>query len=424
MAQIERLLAEMEQNKGIDGVARNVPQNAIGKFVADNLHGGRDFLNQKFGLPFVETGIGLGDLFMGQAPEMIEDASWGQPIIQPTGHGGKLDSRMGDVLGLPLPYAGAGQLGKLGLRSAGKGIDGLMNPNMANKSLSEMAPKQRAREAERRVNNMFDGMTGDRRVAKDRRLEGMPQDPSKRNAVKGVGALLAAAALPGAAKNLMSAMPDVAKAAVPDIARTAAPAAARGIGMMLSPLTPKLGNFLLNSAEPAVLLKALKEGGPDALTKKFKEVDGIQMDFPDYKDYADEVDFDELEEFIANPDVVHMNYGDRMIGYDDLIDDPGMDRVRNSNSPDTLFDYLATYSDAGVDPVQVLDEMKNVPGLESLPNYKYLMETLDKSPDALRKMIDRKVSTSSVVNYGSDFVDYAGRQQPDMQAFLLEKLGQ
>lgn len=63
-----------------------IPRNMIGP-VADALRGGKDFLNK----PGKLMGIGLGDLVMGQAPEMLDNASYGQ---SPFSHGKGLTTKM------------------------------------------------------------------------------------------------------------------------------------------------------------------------------------------------------------------------------------------------------------------------------------------------------------------------------------------
>jgi len=78
----------------------NIPQNPYGKGIADFLQAAKGGLNKTFGIPGVELGIGLGDLLLGESPEYIEELSHGRPFIEASGHGGRLDTRAGDVLGI------------------------------------------------------------------------------------------------------------------------------------------------------------------------------------------------------------------------------------------------------------------------------------------------------------------------------------
>ena len=389
------------------GTASNVPQGQIEKFLSEQLGSGRDWMNKNIGIPFVDTGIGAGDAFIAQSPEMFHDASWGAPYTKPTGHGGKLDARVGDILGLPLPYAGAGKAAQIGGKA---GINQLM------KHLSPDAKK--ARVAERRLNDMFASPQGvDRRVATDRRLEGMPQDQSKRQFSKlGIGtALLGGATMtPKIFKNIMD--------LTPEVARTAAPAAARGMGMMTTSEIPKLGHFLMQSAKPALMVKTLKEGGPDALSKKLKEVDGLHIDFPDYEDWKHNVDLDELAEYVDDPDYMRMNYAspEELLGPGDIEDDFLFDLLIDPNEPVGITDYLAGNAEYGFDPVQVVDNLEEIAkewGTKIPDLDKYLKMAKD-DPENLRKMINRKMSTGGIFDKLGK--DEFGRTTMDGQSFLLE----
>ncbi len=97
------------------GEARAVPQNTLEKLLGAAGRGSgaiRGFLNENAGLPFIETGLGLGDMLMGEGPEMLDEMSWGKSPIIPSGHGGRLDPRIADVGGIAALVAPTAQLTK------------------------------------------------------------------------------------------------------------------------------------------------------------------------------------------------------------------------------------------------------------------------------------------------------------------------
>ena len=104
------------------GEARSVPQNALEQLfgsTAKDATAIRKFLNENFGLPFVDTGLGLGNMIMGQGPEMLEDMSWGKSPILPSGHGFRIDPRIMDIAGIAAP------IGMLGKKFAKEGLKDL-----------------------------------------------------------------------------------------------------------------------------------------------------------------------------------------------------------------------------------------------------------------------------------------------------------
>lgn len=243
-----RLPPHVEGRMGVTDEARNVPQNAIGKYFADKLYGGRNFLNEKFGIPFVDTGLGLGDMFMAEGPEYIEELSWGRPFIEPTGHGFRLDTRLGDILGLPLPYAGGAALLKAGGKASIRGLS---------KGLNKMNPV----------------------------------DVSRRTFNKGLLGTIATAGL--AAKGIPLGLKDIAGAGKPlaiDAIRTAVPAAARAATISVSPAVAKLGNLLLShgAGDAKHLAKVFKEKGIKGLEKELNEgyIDIKFQNVPDIDPYA------------------------------------------------------------------------------------------------------------------------------------------
>lgn len=142
------------------GEAKNVPQNAIGRLLADMLYSARSGLNENVGIPFVDTGIGLGDMLMGESPEYIEDLSHGMPLGTGSGQAWQMDHRAMDVAGLPLPYAAAGMIGK---KAGSSAIGALNEMRLANTGdlnfIAQSNPKLAKKIADRMVDNMFDNQS-------------------------------------------------------------------------------------------------------------------------------------------------------------------------------------------------------------------------------------------------------------------------
>lgn len=343
-SELEYMMNQLQGQRGIDGKASNIPQNQIEKFLASSLSGGRDYLNQTFGIPFVDTGLGLGDMFMGEAPEMFEDASWGAPYTKPTGHGRKLDSRVGDILGLPLPYAGGAKAlqvgGKLGIKQllktlhpdkligsplpekglvvAGRGADGKIYvgkkgdlhfnlPDTHHLDMGFIGPDGRyltRQKALNRVNKETKGVasdtiTGMNSYSENIRpgLEGIflkdidnigVADPSKRKAAKMGLAGLGLAASPKIASKLMDLVPDTGA-----MARVAAPAAARIAAT--NPAAIKMANLLLSIAPRTVTKSA------DDLAQVFKK-DGIEGLQDEINFNGQKIQFQDFEKGDVDPD--------------------------------------------------------------------------------------------------------------------------
>lgn len=248
------------------GEAKNVPQNAIGQFLADKLYGARSALNENFGIPGIETGMGLGDLFMGESPEYIEDLSWGAPFIQPSGHGGRLDTRLGDVLGLPLPYAGAGKL----LQVGGKKAIQSMAPDT--RDLAEIAkvdPKLAQQLADDKVNAMFDNTD-------PRALKEAPVDEGKRKMLQGLGlaGVTAATGMP-----VLRALKGMAPEAVADVARPVANAMPRMIGGFMKS-TPGTSGVLQYLRTVPAAAAVFKDKGLKGLVKHMDDYRGALDDAP------------------------------------------------------------------------------------------------------------------------------------------------
>lgn len=215
------------------GVASNVPQDELGKWLANKLGGGRDWLNQNLGIPGIETGIGLGDLFMGESPEFIEDVSWGQPISRPGGHGPTLDPRIMDVAGLPIPYAGAAKGMQLGGRAL---LKQGATPDLA--TLAKTDPVAAKKMADARVNSMFDDTIPRNQV-----------DQGRRDALKAIAGGTAVAAAPlTALKALKSSAakphPYYSEAVVADLARPMAGATVRAATAAANPQSAGLAAYI------------------------------------------------------------------------------------------------------------------------------------------------------------------------------------
>lgn len=153
-----------------NGIAQSVPQNPWEMLLGvqgQALGGLRDIMNNvsvSGEIPYTDIGFQskIGDLLIQQAPELLNEMSWGKSIIEPTGHGGRLDSRVAELMDV---IGGAGALTKPVKAMVKGGIKKLDDYN--NMPLADMAPNRRKKEADRRVNNMFDNMPrgGDRRSA-------------------------------------------------------------------------------------------------------------------------------------------------------------------------------------------------------------------------------------------------------------------
>lgn len=82
------------------GYAQSIPQTTLEQMLGSAGRGigsVRKLLN-KAGIPGIETGMNLGDMMLGQGPELLDEMSWGKSLIIPSGHGGRLDPRLMDVV--------------------------------------------------------------------------------------------------------------------------------------------------------------------------------------------------------------------------------------------------------------------------------------------------------------------------------------
>lgn len=78
----------------------NVPPNPFGIGIAKLLEKAKGGINETFGIPGIDIGIGLGDMIFGESPELMFDLSHGADLWKGKGFGGRLDSRAGDIAGL------------------------------------------------------------------------------------------------------------------------------------------------------------------------------------------------------------------------------------------------------------------------------------------------------------------------------------
>lgn len=343
-----RLPPHVEGRMGVTDEARNVPQNAIGKYFADKLYGGRNFLNEKFGIPFVDTGLGLGDMFMAEGPEYIEELSWGRPFIEPTGHGFRLDTRLGDILGLPLPYAGGAALLKAGGKASIRGLS---------KGLNKMNPV----------------------------------DVSRRTFNKGLLGTIAAAGI--AAKGIPLGLKDIAKPLATDVARTAAPAVARTAAVVLTNnANMRLAQLMLASSNPQVLFKAFKEGGGEGLQKAIANVDHRIIEFPDMADlnhpgdWDSGIDLNEIKKLVDNPNVTIARKFQDPKNLPDFEFDSMFEAMANGKT--TSDDVFAAFQSNGFDALDVAKYIEKMFG--KLPkNIKQAIKELRDDPDAYYKKLDK-----------------------------------
>jgi len=81
----------------------------------------RDVANQV--LRHTESGYGLGNLLVGDSPELVENMAYGSPPWRGKGYGTVLDPRLMDLVGVPIPGAGVAlaigkNIGKAAVKSA------------------------------------------------------------------------------------------------------------------------------------------------------------------------------------------------------------------------------------------------------------------------------------------------------------------
>ena len=376
------------KQQGIDGIAKNVPQNSAGGMLSDNLSAIRKWLDKTTisgEIPYTDIGgkMGLGEMFMGQAPELVEDASWGIPPYKKTGHGYQLDPRVADVLGLPLPYAAGGQIAKV---LAKKGIEKMI-PHK-----SDLAPESMSR---RRFN---------------------------KNAV-GTGLATGAAVGGGLAgkavvKNIMDAAP---------IARPAAVAATR-LATATTPAAIKMTNMLVTMASnPLVrkshddLAKIFKDEGIQGLEDAINE-SGQKIQFQDF--VKGDVDPDEVIKILNRDD----HYGSLARDFEPLTPkmenaisdeiDSFVDKIKHASYDEDIefFDFdkqMADLLDQGYDP----DDMYRLIGekidIDELPKRVKKM-LIDDRFDETDWYIDKldKINSTGAWEEAVDLTDPAGRLRP------------
>lgn len=382
------------KQQGIDGIAKNVPQNDSGAMLSDNLSAIRRWLDNvsiSGKIPYTDIGgkMGLGEMFMAQAPELVEDASWGIPPYKRTGHGYKLDPRMADVLGLPLPYAGGTQIAKV---IGKKGLNKLHSKYGPLKS--DLAPEDMSR---RKFNKNALGTA------------------------LGTGAVVAGG-LAGktAVKGIMDLAPKphpyYSEAVVADLARPAAMAATRAT--VTNPSNLKMAQLILGSSNPKKMMENLKyaQSGEyeDILIKSFKDIDGKDIAFPDIDDVnwmetnkIYDFDMDEVKQIVdngkggaldrqwANVDEFNLDHYEV---WQMIEDGSNFKNNKHGYNYDSMF---SNFQDNGVDPLDVIDYIRKNEGdvekrLTNIPDdLKSLFKKIEADPEEYYTHLDELAHNDS-----------------------------
>jgi hypothetical protein len=145
------------------GYAESQPQSSIERLLGSLGKGAgkaRSFMDNvtiSGEIPFTDIGgkVGLGELLFQQAPEMLNEMSWGKSMIQPTGHGGKLDPRMMDIAEIAFPGA------ILGKKMAKEGIKDLFKQGTSGAAESGYIMGLRAKGADITKLNLAERMKKD-----------------------------------------------------------------------------------------------------------------------------------------------------------------------------------------------------------------------------------------------------------------------
>jgi hypothetical protein len=134
-------------------------RKALG-LLADALTSGQEALNA-VNLPYVG---GLGGLLLGQAPEYLQDVSYGMPAFRggnvATGGLGTLapDTRMLDVATLPFVGAGAAKAGQVGAKTLGKEVARQVETGTGLLGSNVLDPRQYALPPAKYVGKTLEGM--------------------------------------------------------------------------------------------------------------------------------------------------------------------------------------------------------------------------------------------------------------------------
>jgi len=134
-------------------------KKALG-LLADTLTSGQDALNT-VNVPYLG---GLGGLLLGQAPQYLEDVSYGMPAFRggnvATGGLGTLtpDTRMLDVATLPFVGAGAAKAGQVGAKTLGKEVARQVETGTGLLGSNVMNPRQYALPPAKYVGKTLEGM--------------------------------------------------------------------------------------------------------------------------------------------------------------------------------------------------------------------------------------------------------------------------
>lgn len=226
------------------GTMRAIEPNPVGSVIAKGLFGARDYMDgaQIPNAVPLFGGMGIGQLLMGESPEVIDEMASGFMPYKGSGHTTQLDPRVLDVAGLPLPYAGVGALGKTAFNVAKR------------KSLGAIAE-----------------------TAVDAGRRGFMKKAA------GATALVAgASSVPGVLKGLATAGKATAKPIAADVARTVGVGASRQAVRQLSAMwAPGLLSALRNMPGLYAVLKAkgYKALGDTGYSKNQKELDEVLSAF-------------------------------------------------------------------------------------------------------------------------------------------------
>jgi hypothetical protein len=134
-------------------------RKALG-LLADALTSGQEALNT-VNLPYVG---GLGGLLLGQAPEYLQDVSYGMPAFRggnvATGGLGTFapDTRMLDVATLPFVGAGAAKVGQVGAKTLGKEVARQVETGTGLLGSNVLDPRQYALPPAKYVGKTLEGM--------------------------------------------------------------------------------------------------------------------------------------------------------------------------------------------------------------------------------------------------------------------------
>lgn len=252
----------MAEDPYTTGTISPIEPNQYGKMLADALRSSQDWLNSKV---YHKSGVGLGDLLMGEAPRLAEDISYGDYGIRRTGHGYNLDPAYLDLTGvLSVPASIAKSTVKAGLNPMSRALRNWQADNLRRAKLSEM------------FHGSQDRRIADVPVLNDRRnaMLHSVSDPSRRKFIQGAGAVAGIAATAPALlpKLLREGVSDAGKAAAINVGKNTA---ARVISPSIAEAGAKYAESIARSwmgssgmlfVTPRQMQKALSKDAVEAAT--------------------------------------------------------------------------------------------------------------------------------------------------------------